>query len=140
MNHPVNYLHAIGSRINLIKNLLLSVEDNKASVLAMLPEMSEAIEKATAAFFKYEKEKEEEHQKYFDEVIFEFAPDNEFEGGNHRHLKGYLLDMKDIKNWIDAERRMQNKNGEYLHSRITLIDFDVEDLPDSEKIEDESED
>ena len=136
MVHPANYLSALNIKVNSIKNLLSSPNDNKTDVLAMLPEMSEAIEKATAAFFKYENLKNEEHQKYFDEVIFEFSPDSQFEGGIHRHLKGYLLDMKDIKNWVDGERRMQNKNDEYMHARITLIDYDCEDLPDSEKIED----
>ena len=136
MIHPTNYLYGLSSRLNLIKNLLLNENDNKADILAMLPEMLEAIEKATTAFFKHEEQKNEEHQKYFDEVIFEFSTDNKFEDGIHRHLKGYLLDMKDIKNWVDAERRMQNKNDEYMHARITLIDFDAEDFPDTEKLED----
>lgn len=136
MNNPINYLSGLHHRLNTIEKLLLSKNDNKADILVMLPEMKEVIKKIEKAFFEYQNAEEQKQQKYFDEVIFEFAPDNKFEDGIHRNLKGMMLDMKDIKNWINAERRLMNKNDEYLHARITLIDYDAEDMPDSEKIED----
>jgi uncharacterized protein YdiU (UPF0061 family) len=135
MTHPVVFLHRLTDSIQKINGLLLEKKNNKATILAMLPDMLEKINEASSGFFKHENAQNEEHQRYFDEVIFEFATDSEFEDGIHRHLKGYLMDMKDIKNWIDSERRLMNKNEEYLHARITLIDYDPEYTPDSEKLE-----
>ena len=137
MNHHSMYtLHLITQQVESIKIDLTDVNDNKATVLKTVKKIQENINKLRESYNREKSEEENSQQKYFDDVIFEFAPDNKFEDGIYRNLKGMMLDMKDIKNWINAERRLMNKNDEYLHARITLIDYDAEDMPDSEKIED----
>ena len=137
MNHHSMYtLHLITQQVESIKIDLTDVNDNKATVLKTVKKIQENINKLRESYNREKSEEENSQQKYFDDVIFEFAPDNKFENGIHRHLKGMMLDMKDIKDWINAERRLMNKNDEFMHARITLIDYDADDIPDSEKIED----
>ena len=61
---------------------------------------------------------------------FSLSTDNKFEDTIERKFDSYLLDMKDINNWIGAERRLQNKNDAFLHARIILIDYDGQDEPE----------
>ena len=129
-------LHLITQQVESIKIDLTDKNDKTAEVLKTVKQIQKNINELRENYNSEKSRLENDQQHYFDEIIFEFSPDNKFENGIHRHLKGYMLDMKDINNWINAERRLMQKNDEFLHSRITLIDYDADDLPNSEKIED----
>ena len=136
MTHPLYNLYTIKNKIDSISTLLNEKKNKKAEILKIIDDIKKDSEDLRNNYNSEKNKLESEQQKYFDEIIFEFSPDNEFEGGIHRVMKGIQLDMKDINNWISAERRIANKNEEYMHARITLIDYDCEDLPDSMKLED----
>jgi Mg2+ and Co2+ transporter CorA len=136
MTHPLYTLHLITDQVESIKIDLTDKNDKTAEILKTIKQIQKNIIELRNNYNSEKNKLEHEQNSYFDEIIFEFAPDNKFEGGINRVMKGIQLDMKDLNNWISAERRLANKNDEYLHSRITLIDYDCEDIPDSEKIED----
>jgi hypothetical protein len=140
MTHPLYTLHLITDQVESIKIDLTDKNDKTAEVLKTVKQIQKNINELRENYNSEKSKLENEQNHYFDKIIFEFAPDNEFEGGIHRVMKGIQLDMKDINNWISAERRIANKNEEYMHARITLIDYDGNDLPDSEKIDEDSED
>jgi hypothetical protein len=136
MTHPLYNLYIIGNKIDSISSLLNAKRNKALEIKKVIEEIKKDIDELRDNYNKQNRENENEQQKYFDEVIFEFSPDNDFDGGINRVMKGIQMDMLDIKNWISAERRIANKNEEYMHARITLIDYDCEDLPDSMKSED----
>lgn len=136
MSHPMYNLHLINDLVESIKVDLLDVNDNKATVLKTVKIIQKNITELRNNYNAEKMKLEQEQQVYFDEVLFEFSEDNQFEKSITRQLRGYLLDMQDINNWVKSERRLQNKNDAYLHARILLTDYDCEDIPDSEKIED----
>ena len=127
-------LHLINDLVESIKIDLTDKKDKTAQVLKSIKEIQKNITELRNNYNSEKMKLEQEQQVYFDEVLFEFSEDNQFEKSITRKLKGYLLDMQDINNWIKAERRLQNKNDAYLHARILLTDYDCEDIPDSEKI------
>lgn len=136
MSHPMYNLHVINDLVESIRIDLLDVNDNKSTILKTVKHIQKNITELRDNYNSEKMKLEQEQQLYFDEVLFEFSEDNQFEKSITRQLRGYLLDMQDIDNWIKAERRLQNKNDAYLHARIILTDYDCEDIPDSEKIED----
>ena len=140
MTHPMYTLHLITQQIDSIDIDLRSVEDEKAKVLETIKQIYKNIKELRENYNSEKSKLENEQNHYFDEVIFEFAPDNKFEDGIYRRMRGIQVDMLDLSNWIHAERRIADKNDEFHHSRITLIDYDGNDLPDSEKIDEDSED
>jgi chromosome segregation ATPase len=129
-------LHLITQQVESIKVDLTEKKDKTAEILKTIKQLQKNITELRDNYNSEKRKEENEQQKYFDEIIIEFAPDNSFSNGIHRHLKGISMDMKDIHNYVNTERRMANKNEEYMHARITLIDYDCEDLPDSMKLED----
>lgn len=129
-------LHKITQQVESIKADLTDKNDKTAEILKTVQKIQKNINELRENYNAEKTTLENAQQHYFDEIIFEFSPDNQFEKGIHRHMRGYMLDMKDVINWITAERGIMDKNDEYLHARITLIDYDADDLPDSEKIED----
>lgn len=140
MTHPMYTLHLITDQVESIKIDLTDKNDKTAEVLKTVKQIQKNINELRENYNSEKSKLENEQNHYFDEVIFEFAPDNKFEDGIYRRMRGIQVDMLDLSNWIHAERRIADKNDEFHHSRITLIDYDGNDLPDSEKIHEDSED
>jgi len=136
MTHPMYTLHLITQQVESIKIDLTDKNDKTAEVLKTVKQIQKNINELRENYNSEKSRLENDQQHYFDEIIFEFSEDNKFEKGVSRFMRGYMLDMVDIINFIKSERRVMDKNGEYCHSRITLIDYDADDFPDSEKIED----
>lgn len=130
MTHPAHYIHKMQTFLEEMSELLKSKNDTKAELIRLVKELQKEIQPAFQSIYQKESEDEEKQQSYFDKVIFEFSTDNKFEDTIERNFEGYLLDMKDINNWIGAERRLQNKNDAFLHARIILIDYDGQDEPE----------
>jgi Mg2+ and Co2+ transporter CorA len=140
MTHPLYTLHLITDQVESIKIDLTDKNDKTAEILKTIKQIQKNIIELRENYNSEKSKLENEQNHYFDEVIFEFAPDNKFEDGIYRRMRGIQVDMLDLSNWIHAERRIADKNDEFHHSRITLIDYDGNDLPDSEKIDEDSED
>ena len=130
MTHPAHYIHKMRNALEEMAELLKSKNDTKAELIKLVKETQKEIEPAFQSIYEKESEDEEKQQSFFDKVIFEFSTDNKFEDTIERKFDSYLLDMKDINNWIGAERRLQNKNDAFLHARIILIDYDGQDEPE----------
>jgi hypothetical protein len=130
MTHPAHYIHKMRNALEEMADLLKSKNDTKAELIRLVKETQKEIQPAFNSIYQKESADEEKQQSYFDKVIFEFSTDNKFENTIERKFDGYLLDMKDINNWIGAERRLQNKNDTCLHARIILIDYDGQDEPE----------
>jgi hypothetical protein len=130
MTHPAHYIHKMRNALEEMAELLKSKNDTKAELIKLVKETHKEIEPAFNSIYQKASEDEEKQQSYFDKVIFEFSTDNKFENTIERKFEGYLLDMKDINNWIGAERRLQNKKDACLHARIILIDYDGQDEPE----------
>jgi hypothetical protein len=130
MTHPAHYIHKMNNALEEMADLLKSKNDTKAELIRLVKETQKEIQPAFNSIYQKESADEEKQQSYFDKVIFEFSTDNKFENTIERKFEGYLLDMKDINNWIGAERRLQNKNDACLHARIILIDYDGQDEPE----------
>lgn len=130
MTHPAHYIHKMQNALEEMAELLKSKNDTKAELIRIVKETQKEMQPAFQSIYQKESEDEEKQQSYFDKVIFEFSTDNKFEDTIERNFEGYLLDMKDINNWIGAERRLQNKNDAFLHARIILIDYDGQDEPE----------
>lgn len=136
MSHCLYNLHLINNLVESIKIDLTDKKDKTAQVLKSIKEIQKNIIELRNNY-NIEKENERDAQDgYFDNVLFEFSEDNQFEKSITRSLNGYLIDMVDIQSWIKAERRLSDKNGQYLHARVILTDYDSEDLPDNMKLED----
>jgi|LakMenE01Jun11ns_1017448.scaffolds.fasta_scaffold9449537_2 hypothetical protein len=130
MTHPAHYIHKMQTVLEEMSELLKSKNDTKAELIRLVKETQKEIQPAFQSIYQKESEDEEKQQSFFDKVIFEFSTDNKFEDTIERKFDSYLLDMKDINNLIGAERRLQNKNDEFLHARIILIDYDGQDEPE----------
>lgn len=130
MTHPAHYIHKMQNALEEMADLLKSKNDTKAELIRLVKETQKEMQPAFQSIYEKESEDEEKQQSFFDKVIFEFSTDNKFEDTIERKFDSYLLDMKDINNWIGAERRLQNKNDAFLHARIILIDYDGQDEPE----------
>lgn len=130
MTHPAHYIHKMNNALEEMADLLKSKNDTKAELIRLVKETQKEMQPAFQSIYQKESEDEEKQQSFFDKVIFEFSTDNKFEDTIERKFDSYLLDMKDINNWIGAERRLQNKNDAFLHARIILIDYDGQDEPE----------
>jgi hypothetical protein len=130
MTHPAHYIYKMQTVLEEMSELLKSKNDTKAELIRLVKETQKEIQPAFQSIYQKESEDEEKQQSFFDKVIFEFSTDNKFEDTIERKFDSYILDMKDINNWIGAERRLQNKNDEFLHARIILIDYDGQDEPE----------
>ena len=124
MTHPYWYFHNVEQNINEAFDLLHDVNDNKASVIKILSELKELIKKQREDFNEFETKNKWEQITYFDNVVIEFAirdSDNEIVELFERKYQDILLNMKMIKDIINAEQAIQNQNEFMVNAKVTMI-------------------
>lgn len=124
MTHPYWYFHNVEQNINEAFDLLHDVNDNKASVIKILSELKELVKNQRKDFDEFESKHKWEQITYFDDVIIEFSirdSDDDVKGLFKREYKDILLNMKMIKDIIDAEQAIQNQNENMVNAKVTMI-------------------
>jgi len=128
MSHPLYNLHLINELVESIRADLTDVNDRKAQVLSTVKKIQKNIVSMRESFNQLENEKKWEQLGYFELVKIDFHIrnlDNELIGIHQREYKDFSLNMKMIKDIVNAERTLQNQNENLMSARITLEDIDV---------------
>lgn len=128
MSHPLYQLHLINELVESIRVDLTDKNDKKAQVLSTVKKMQKNIVTMRESFNQLENEKKWEQLGYFELVKIDFHIrnlDNELIGIHQREYKDFSLNMKMIKDIVNAERILQNQNENLLSARITLEDIDA---------------
>lgn len=128
MTHLLYNLHLINELVESIRVDLTDVNDRKAQVLSTVKKIQKNIVSMRESFNQLENEKKWEQLGYFELVKIDFHIrnlDNELIGIHQREYKDFSLNMKMIKDIVNAERTLQNQNENLLSARITLEDIDA---------------
>lgn len=128
MTHPSYNLHLINELVESIRADLTDVNDRKAQVLSTVKKIQKNIVSMRESFNQLENEKKWEQLGYFELVKIDFHIrnlDNELIGIHQREYKDFSLNMKMIKDIVNAERTLQNQNENLMSARITLEDIDA---------------
>lgn len=134
MSHPIYEIHNIEQQIIKIDELLHSLNDNKAPIMAIIKKIKKDIKEQKTHFNKYDNEKKWEQIGYFDNVKFEFSIRdlcNDVVALYEREYKDCTINMKMINDIIRAERAIQNQNENLLNAKITILNIE-ENMEDGE--------
>lgn len=131
MNNPAHNFCLVRMQYQKMQELLLSENDNKAEVLALLDEGMKNIDNYQKEYWNFERMQEHEQTGYFENIKIKYLikhfGDDEPHFTFEREFEDYQIDMKTLRCMIRNERDLHNKNESYLSAEIVLIDLDCED-------------